>query len=103
MILEQNVNETLCFIEWIESRLIPAGGRGPSRQMIFIDDFHKILIDFSLVFIDFQCIFIDFSLAFHRFSLHLQKLGPPVTVRRLSIRVSSGRRGLERGLADFIL
>ena len=27
-ILEQNVNETLIFIKWIEGRLLPAGGRG---------------------------------------------------------------------------
>ena len=27
-ILEGNVNETLIFFEWIESRLLPAGGRG---------------------------------------------------------------------------
>ena len=26
--LERNVNETLIFFEWIESRLLPVGGRG---------------------------------------------------------------------------
>ena len=31
-ILGQNVNQTSIFIEWIESRLLPVGGRGTGPQ-----------------------------------------------------------------------